>query len=74
MSGDTDFGTLLALRNLRSPSVILFRSRNMLIAEDHVAIIRDYLDDLESDLDAGAVVVVTDNRIRVRLLPLLHDI
>ena len=73
VSGDTDFGTLLALRNLRSPSVILFRSRNTLTAEDHVAIIRDHLDDLGSDLDAGAVVVVTDDRIRVRLLPLLHD-
>ena len=38
-----------------------------------MAIIHEHLDDLESDLDAGAVVVVTDDRIRVRLLPLLHD-
>jgi len=73
VSGDTDFGTLLAMRNLRSTSVILFRSRNTLTAEDHVAIILGHLDDIESDLDAGAVVVVTDGRIRVRLLPLLHD-
>jgi len=73
VSGDTDFGTLLALRNLRSPSVILFRSRMTLDAEDHVAIILEHLDDLEADLEAGAVVVVNDDRIRVRLLPFLHD-
>lgn len=73
VSGDTDFGALLALLNHRSPSVILFRSRNTLTAEDQSAIILDNLDDLEADLDAGAVVVVSDTRLRVRLLPLLHD-
>ena len=28
---------------------------------------------VEGDLTAGAVVVITDDRIRVRRLPLLHD-
>lgn len=73
VSGDTDFATLLALQNLRSPSLILFRSRNVLTAEDQVEIILDHLDDIESDLNTGAVVVVGDDRIRVRLLPLIHD-
>jgi predicted nuclease of predicted toxin-antitoxin system len=73
VSGDTDFGALLALLKRRSPSVILFRSRNTLSAEDQSAIILDHLDDLESDLEAGAVVVVSDDRLRVRLLPLLHE-
>jgi predicted nuclease of predicted toxin-antitoxin system len=71
--GETDFGGLFALLKHRSPSVILFRSRNTLTAEDQAAIILDHLDDLEVDLDAGAVVVVSDDRLRVRLLPLLHD-
>jgi len=73
VSGDTDFGALLALLNRQSPSVILFRSRNTLTAEDQATIILDHLDDLESDLTAGAIVVVSDDRLRVRLLPLLHD-
>jgi predicted nuclease of predicted toxin-antitoxin system len=73
VSGDTDFGALLALLRRRSPSVILFRSRHALTAEDQAAIILHHLDDLESDLESGAVVVVGDDRIRVRLLPLLHD-
>jgi hypothetical protein len=45
----------------------------MLNAEDQVAVILQYLDDLADDLDQGAVVVVSDARIRVRRLPLLHD-
>jgi predicted nuclease of predicted toxin-antitoxin system len=73
VSGDTDFGALLALLSRRSPSVTLFRSRNTLTAEDQAAIILDHLGDLEPDLIAGAVVVVSDDRLRVRLLPLLHD-
>ena len=55
VSGDTDFGALLALLRRRSPSVILFRSRHALTAEDQAAIILDHLEDLESDLESGAV-------------------
>lgn len=71
VSGDTDFGALLALRNRKAPSVILFRSRNTLTAEDQHAVIGGHLEDLTGDLAAGAVVVITDDRIRVRRLPLL---
>jgi hypothetical protein len=35
--------------------------------------ILEYLDNMGEDLEYGAVVVVTDDRIRVRRLPLLHD-
>ena len=73
VSGDTDFGALLALTRSRSPSVILFRARNLPHAEDQAAIIVGYLDDIADDIERGAVIVVTDNRIRVRRLPLLHD-
>lgn len=72
VSGDTDFGALLALSAETSPSVILFRARNRPSAEDQVAVIIGYLADLADDLDAGAVVV-TDDRMRVRRLPLIHD-
>lgn len=73
VTGDTDFGALLALLRIRSPSVILFRSRRTPQASDQAQLILDHLDDLADDLDAGAVVVITDDRIRVRRLPLLHD-
>jgi len=73
VSGDTDFGALLALTRSRSPSVILFRARNLPHAAQQSAIILGYLDDLADDFDHGAVIVVTDDRIRVRRLPLLHE-
>jgi len=73
VSGDTDFGALLAFRDRRSPSVVLFRSRHTFTADGQYALICDHLDDIAPDLDAGAVVVITDDRIRVRRLPLLHD-
>lgn len=70
---DTDFGALLALRDRRSPSVVLFRSRRTFSADSQYALLRAHLDDIAPDLEAGAVVVITDDRIRVRRLPLLHD-
>jgi hypothetical protein len=75
ISGDTDFGALLALANATSPSVILFRSRHHRSADDQATLLLAHLDDVESDLIliAGAVVVITDDRIRVRRLSLLHD-
>ena len=73
ISGDTDFGALLALARQKSPSVILFRSRHHRTAEQQVAVILEHLDDLTNDLATGAVAVITDERIRVRRLPLLHD-
>jgi predicted nuclease of predicted toxin-antitoxin system len=73
VSGDTDFGALLALSGETSPSVILFRARNRPSAEDQASVIVDHLDDLVDDLEAGAVVLVADDRMRVRRLPLIHD-
>jgi predicted nuclease of predicted toxin-antitoxin system len=73
VSGDTDFGALLALSGETSPSVILFRARNRPSADDQSAVILEHLDDLADDLETGAVVVVTDDRMRVRRLPLIHD-
>ena len=71
VSGDTDFGALVALSRRTSPSVILFRARNLPGATDQTTIILGNLDDITDDLEQGAVVVITDDRIR--RLPLLHD-
>ena len=73
ISGDTDFGALLALARQNSPSVILFRSRHHRTAEQQVAVILEHINDLADDLTNGAVAVITDERIRVRRLPLLHN-
>ncbi len=73
VSGDTDFGALLAMLRASQPSVILFRARHMPRAENQAAIILDHLDDIANDLEEGAVLVITDDRIRVRHLPLISD-
>ena len=73
VSGDTDFGALLAMSQRTNPSVILFRSRTALTADQHAELILSHLDDLTPDLSEGAVVVVSDDRIRIRRLPLIHD-
>ena len=73
VSADTDFGTLLALSGDTRPSINLFRSRNALTADQHAELILDNLDDITPDLVEGAVVVISDDRIRIRRLPFLHD-
>lgn len=73
VAADTDFGTLLATSQRTSPSIILFRSRSALTADQHADLILRHLDDLTPELSEGAVVVVSDERIRIRRLPLLHD-
>lgn len=71
VSGDTDFGALLAMRRATSPSVILFRARHLSRAEHQATVILQHLDELANDLAQGAVLVITDDRIRVRHLPLI---
>jgi predicted nuclease of predicted toxin-antitoxin system len=73
ISGDTDFGALLALANATAPSVILFRSRHHRLADEQSAVILAHLDDIADDLEAGAVAVIADDRIRIRRLPLLRE-
>ena len=69
VSADTDFGELLAASGAPYPSVVLFR-RQSRIAETQAQVLLDNLLDVQSDLDAGAVVVLAQDRLRVRRLPL----
>jgi predicted nuclease of predicted toxin-antitoxin system len=69
VSADTDFGTLLALRDLSKPSFVLFRRSD----KRPVALLMQLLSNLgqfEEALDEGAVVVIEDQRIRIRMLPI----
>ncbi|NBC19399.1 MAG: hypothetical protein GVY18_19000 [Bacteroidetes bacterium] len=69
ISADTDFGTLLALRQKKSPSFILLRhgSRRPSAQAD---LVLSNLPALSDDLRAGSVVVIEPSRIRVRALPI----
>jgi predicted nuclease of predicted toxin-antitoxin system len=71
ISGDTDFGALLALANETAPSVILFRQRRGRTASARASLLLSHLADLIPDLEAGSVIIFEDARIRIRKLPLL---
>ena len=67
---DLDFGTMLALTGATAPSILQVRSDNTLPA--HMApLVEAALRQHETDLGAGALVVVDEARARVRVLPIL---
>jgi predicted nuclease of predicted toxin-antitoxin system len=69
VSADTDFGTLLALRDLPKPSFLLFRRSD----KRPIALLMQLLSNLgqfAEALETGAVVVIEDKRIRIRPLPI----
>jgi predicted nuclease of predicted toxin-antitoxin system len=70
VSADTDFGTLLALREATSPSVILFRAALLRRADDQVALILVALPSTEAALRRGAIVILERHRLRLRDLPI----
>ena len=69
ISADTDFGELLAASGADLPSVILLRRHGHEPAEQ-VAAILAAIDAVGDDLEVGAIVVVSDARLRVRPLPI----
>jgi predicted nuclease of predicted toxin-antitoxin system len=70
ISGDTDFGELLATSNAALPSVVLFRRQGQRRAREVSALLLMNLATVAADLETGAVVVFDDDRIRVRALPI----
>ena len=70
VSADTDFGALLVARDRPRPAFVLFRRTTRLrpaeIAEQLLEIVARY----ESELKAGCIVTVRDDRVRVRRLPI----
>lgn len=70
---DTDFGALLALSGARQPSIVLFRGEVTRRAEGQARLLLANLDQIATDLTEGAVVVLGDDRIRIRRLPVAPD-
>lgn len=70
VAADTDFGELLARRGSESPSVVLLRRQTGRRPVEQAAVVLANLPGIESDLAAGAVVVIEEQRIRVRRLPI----
>lgn len=66
---DLDFGTLLALTNADSPSVIQARTQD--VSPEYLGkIIISVLKQYEGVLESGALIVVDESRSRIRVLPL----
>jgi predicted nuclease of predicted toxin-antitoxin system len=69
LAHDLDFGDLLAASGSGSPSVILFRLRNM--HPDRVNLhLREIISQCENALKEGAIITVAEGGFRVRNLPL----
>jgi len=66
---DSDFHTLLARSRAISPSVVRLRIEG-LKGEALATILQNVLTVAETELESGAVVSVTTDRIRVRRLPI----
>ena len=67
---DLDFGDLVAASGKDLPSVIIFRLRNQTPSSVQPRLF-EVCSNCEADLNSGAIVVVEENRYRVRRLPIL---
>jgi predicted nuclease of predicted toxin-antitoxin system len=70
VSADTDFGGLLARTRATGPSIVLVRRVVGRRVEVLAGLLVANLAPLAEDLDAGSVVAIGDDSVRVRRLPI----
>jgi predicted nuclease of predicted toxin-antitoxin system len=70
VSADSDFATLLALREASQPSFVLFRETDAVAAKQYADLLVSNLPALEAELSRGCVTVFRGGRVRVRALPI----
>lgn len=73
LTADADFGALLALSSLASPSVVLLRSADHLRPVEQAELIAANLPTIAEDLEKGAIASLTRDRLRVRELPIAAE-
>lgn len=70
VSADTDFGTLLALRDKSGPSVVLFRGSGTRRPDRRRDLLAENLPRISENLETGSLVVIEADRLRIRSLPI----
>ena len=73
VSADTDFGTILALRRTAEPSVLLFRRSSGRRPEEQARLLLRQLPQIADAIERGSVVVIEEDRLRIRALPMAED-
>ncbi len=74
ISADTDFGTLLALRQEAKPSVVLIRRGSQRRPLEQAALLLANLPAIANELGSGCIAVIDNERLRVRSLPLVENL
>ena len=70
VSAGTDFGTILTLRRTAEPSVVIFRRSSGRRPEQQAKLLLEQLPRVAASLERRSVVVIEEDRLRVRALPI----
>ena len=73
VSAGTDFSALLAARQAAKPSVILFKRESAQRPDAQAALLLANLTTITDLLHQGSIIVFEEERLRGRLLPLVHS-